>query len=189
MLTKIARLVVVSAMLLAPLSMAFAQDTTAPEDKSLRIAVINMKLLRKSSTAMQGIREQVSSVRATYQAQVQTENEELRAASEELARQRTILGAEAFAAERRKFEASVADVQRMTERRRDDLKLVRDQATAEVQVVLNEVITTIAKERNLGLILPREQIIFVNSSLDLTAELITRLNAALPSVTVPQPGQ
>jgi outer membrane protein len=190
MLNYIMRLFVLISVLIVPWSIALAQETTTAQPaQSLRIAVINMKVVRQQSTAMQAIREQINALRASFQAEVQMEEESLRAANQELARQRSILGAEAFAAERREFETRLADVQRNVQKRRQDLEQARDKAAAEVQVVLNKIIAGIASERSLGLILPREQIVFVIRQLEITAEVVERLNAAMPSVTVSQPGQ
>lgn len=190
MLNYVMRTAVLVSVLIVPWSIAYAQEEiSAQPANSLRIAVVDMKIVRQNSTAMQGIREQISALRSNFQAEVQKDEESLRIANQELARQRSILGADAFAEERRKFEARLADVQRNVQKRRQDLEQSRDRAAADVQTVLNKIIATLAAERSIGLILPREQTIYVIKNLQITGEIVSRLNAEMPSVTVPQPGQ
>ncbi len=190
MLKFLMRFAVLISILAISSSLVLAQETTPTQPaNSLRIAVIDMKVVRQQSSAMQAIREQISALRSSFQTEVQAEEESLRTANQELARQRSILGAEAFAEERRKFESRLADVQRNVQKRRQDLEQARDAAASEVQGVLNQIIAEIATERSIGLILPREQTIYVIKNLEITSEIINRLNTAMPSVTVPQPGQ
>ena len=188
-LKQLLQILVVAAVVSVSSTHVVAQDSSTTPSKVLKIAVIDMKTVRQQSTALTGIRSQISAYRETFQKEVQAEEESLRAANQELARQRSILGAEAFAEERRKFEERLTEVQRKVQKRRQDLELAREQAAAKVQSHLNEIITAIANERGIGLIFPRAQTVLAIKSLEITDDVLSRLNASLPSIDVQPPGQ
>lgn len=166
---------------------AWAQDASANND--LRIAIVDMIKVRQSSDAIRSISEQIANYRNDFQKTIQDEEASLREANQELARQRSILSAEAFDQERKNFEARVAEVQRGVQQRKAELEQAREVAMRELHRTLNSVIAAIAEERGLVLVLPRAQTILSAKNLEITDEVAARLNAELPDVTVPQPGQ
>jgi len=165
-----------------------AQEQTTETTVSLPIAIVDMKAVRQQSTAMANIREQITTYRSGFQSQIKQEEEQLRAANQELARQRSILSAEAFAEERKKFEARLAEVQRLVQTRRQELDQSRETAMRSIQKELNGVIAEIAGERGVVLVLQRDQTILAARSLEITAEVIDRLNKKMPNAVVPPPG-
>lgn len=167
---------------------AYAQEQSTNTTQSLPIAIVDMKAVRQQSVAMADIREQISKYRSEFQNQIQQEEEQLRSANQELARQRSILSPDAFAEERKKFEARLAEVQRLVQNRRQELDKLRDAAMLDIQKNLNEVIAKIASERGIDLVLQREQTILAARSLEITTDVIERLNKRIPNVVVPPPG-
>lgn len=165
-----------------------AQEQPAVSASSLPIAIVDMRAIRQQSTGMASVREQISKYRNGFQTQIQQEEEQLRAANQELARQRTILTPDAFAEERKKFETRLAEVQRLVQKRRQELDQLRDTAMVEVQTALNSIIAEIANEKGIVLVLQREQTVLAVRSLEITAEVIERLNKKIPNVVVPPPG-
>lgn len=166
-------------------SLAQESDSAA----TIPIAIVDMAKVRQSSTALRSIAEQINSYRSAFQKDIQEEEASLREANQELSRQRTIVSAEAFQEARKEFEARVADVQRNVQRRKSDLEGAREVAMGQLQQTLNVVIAEIAQEKGLLLVLPRTQTILSAKSLEITDEVSERLNAQLPDVTVPNPGQ
>jgi len=165
-----------------------AQEQSADAKPTLPIAIVDMKAIRQQSTAMAGVRDQISEYRTGFQTQIQQEEEQLRAANQELARQRSILSPDAFAEERKKFETRLAEVQRLVQNRRQELDKLRDTAMIQIQNNLNEVIADIAGERGIALVLQRDQTVLAVRTLEITTEVIERLNKKLPNVVVPPPG-
>lgn len=183
---RIACLIAAVGMLMVT-TQASAQETGTPP--ALPIAVVDMIKVRQTSDALRSISEQVASYRDAFQKDIQSEEASLREANQELARQRSILSAEAFEQERKNFEARVAEVQRGVQQRKAELEQVREEAMRELHRNLNTVIAEIAEERGLVLVLPRAQTILSAKNLEITDEVTKRLNAKLPDVTVPKPGQ
>lgn len=164
-----------------------AQDQSTSVAPTIPIAIVDMKAVRQKSSAMASVRSQISEYRSGFQSQIQQEEEQLRAANQELARQRSILSADAFAEERKKFETRLAEVQRLVQKRRQELDQLREQSMVDIQSGLNEVIAEIARERGIILVLQREQTVLAARSLEITTEVIERLNVKIPNVVVPPP--
>ena len=99
-------------------------------------------------------------------------------------RSQAALGAqpEAFAEKRRAFEQEVAEVQRLVQERRRELDSMAAAALNEVKEALIEIVTSIAEERGFNLVLPNSEVLFFSRSLDLTEEVLAKLDARLPQV-------
>ena len=169
---------------------AAAQQPVADKDATnyLNVAVVNTEVIRGSSSAFKDIRAQIAKYRKAIQAVIKKEEEDLRNASEKLARQRAILSPEIFAEERRKFEERLAQVQRAVQKRKNNLGRVGVEAVKKVETALNKIITDVAEEQSLGLILRRNQVVLVAKDLDITLQVLKRLDTALPSLKVTDPG-
>lgn len=169
---------------------AAAQKPEADKDviTLLNLAVIDTEVIRRKSRAFKDIGAQIAKYRSAIQADIQKEEEALRSANEELARKRAILAPETFAEERRQFEERLVQVQRTVQKRKKGLDRVAAEAIKKVEAVLNKIITEVAKEQALGLILRKRQTVLVAAELDITPQVLKRLDTALPSLKVSDPG-
>ena len=166
----------------AALGSAQAQAQALPES---RIAILNYQLIQKNSTAMVDIKTHIETRRKTYQEEISQQEKDLHADDQELVRQRTVLSAEAFALKRREFEAKVAQVQRQVQDRKRKLDRAFEYGMNQVQLVINEIILELSREKNFNLVLSRQQIIFVDDNLNISQDVIRILNERLPLVQVP----
>ncbi len=179
--------------LAAALGAAVVAATTtsagAQEIPTAKIAVLDTQKISRNSSAAAGIRDQVKQQRAIYQDDFARQERELRAAEEELTRQRTILSSEAFAQKRREFAARVAAVERGVEARKRELDQAYGTGIKQVERALAGIITELAKERGFNLVLSRTRVqslvLYVDSALYISDEVLLRLNKRLPSVKVP----
>ena len=115
-----------------------AQESQKVGTIRVKMAVIDMNEIRRNAAAVKDIRAQVENLRAAFQTEIKNEEEELRAANQELGRQRAILSSEAFTEERRKFEQRLAGVQRKVQQRKQNLDKALNDAMFEVQKSLNK---------------------------------------------------
>ena len=164
---------------------AAAQDKEAVVHQ---LAVVDVDEIERRAAAAQNIRRQINEYRETLQAEFRKKDAQLRTANQKLVRQRTILSPEAFADERRKFEAQVVDTQRNVQVQRQALDKAMKVALKSVEVVLDEVIREVVKANGITLLLRREALVYSVESLDITGVLLTELDTRLPSVEVPKPG-
>lgn len=166
---------------------AAAPAAQAAKPMMIKVAILNVEeILRKASVA-KSIREQIKKQSTEFQAHIQKEEEQLRAADQELTRKRSVLSQEAFNEERKKFQEKLADVQRRLQDRRRDYEKADAEAMKKVQDVLNDIVKDLAKEENITLTMRSEALIFWAKPLDMTEEVLKRLDAKMPSITVVVP--
>lgn len=152
------------------------------------IAVIDEQKILRDSSAMKNIREQVNKYGSTFEKELEKERAKIRSTNQELVRQRTILSAEAFAEKRRLFEQKVISVQQLVQQRQSGLDTSRNKARAKVNKVYREITAKLAEENNLAIILRKSQTVLIIDTLDVTKEVLLRLNENLPKVKVDKPG-
>jgi Skp family chaperone for outer membrane proteins len=158
------------------------QDAAAQKLPTTVAAVIDYQRILRDAAAARSIREQIEARRKAYQEEISKEEQRLHEADKEFAKQRSVLSAEAFAEKRRDFEQDVAEVQRMVQERRRELDRMSAAALNEVKEALIEIVTSIAEERGFNLVLPSSEVLFFARSLDLTEEVLAKLDARLPQV-------
>ena len=164
-------------------------DVGAQEIPPARVAILDIQKVFRESTVAVDIRNQVSRQEKVYQGELAAREQELRAASEELGRQRPILSSEAFAKQQNELKARVAAMQRDVETRKSELNQARITAFKQVERALVGIISEIAKERSVNLVLSRVNaqgvVLYSDKSLNITTEVVTRLDERLPSLKVP----
>ena len=168
---------------------AAAQEPQKKGTIRVKIAVIDIQGVQRNAAAVKDIRSQVEAFRVAYQSEIQKEEEALRTAQQELARQRAILAPEAFTEERRKFEKRLADLQRKVQQRKQELNKILNEAMSEVQKALNETIVAVAQEFDFTLVLRKDQTVLVAKPLNITETVLQRLDQRLPTVKVSEPGK
>lgn len=162
--------------------------TAAPQETLLlRPAVIDLDLIRREAAVFKDVRAQIIKYHEGLQAENKKDEDSLRSESQELARKRTILAPDAFADERRQFEQRLEEVQRTVQTRKRGLDEMQEDAMRKVGTALTKVITEMARELGLTLILRKDQTFFVANQLDITAEVLKRLDKAMPTLKIALP--
>jgi outer membrane protein len=149
-------------------------------------AVIDYERILRDAAAARSIRAQIEARRKTYQEEISKQEQRLHEADKAVAKQRSVLTPEAFAEKRREFEQQVADVQKLVQERRRQLDSVSSVALNEVKNALIEIVTSIADERGFNLVLPSSDVLFFSRKIDLTDEVLAKLDERLPDVRVPE---
>lgn len=148
------------------------------------LAVVDFATVRREAAAAKSIAAQVEAFVADYQQDIEREEASLRIAQEQLKVRREELSEEAYADERRKWETNVANAQRRFLERRQQLDRARTLAWQRVNDMVSTVIQDMAAERKLVIVLRRDQAVYVASGLEITEEVLLRLNARLPAIKI-----
>ena len=174
----------------APGILALVLGFTVPASAQvpLKVAVLDLNAIRTNSLAIKDIRAQIEKYRQGFQANIKKEEDALRVANQELAKKRTLLGPEAFANERRLFEQKVVGVQKLVRQRKIDLDGALTKAMLIVEKKMNVIMADVATKRGASLVLRRQNTILADSSMDMTKEVLKRLNTELKTVLVGKPG-
>lgn len=151
------------------------------------VAIVDIQLVMQNSEAAKGIRTQIEKVRTSYQQTVHGKEEELRKLDQDLEQQRSILAPDAYQQRQRDFQQKVADAQKDVQDRRQKLETAFGKAMQQVQDALVQIVDQIAKEQAITLVLPKASVIHSADDMDITQEVLKRLNSRLPSVSVAIP--
>jgi outer membrane protein len=167
--------------------LAISSSTVLADSSSLRMAVLDIERVRLDAVAVRDIRSKLGSYLDVYRADTQKEEQEIRTAQDELAGKRTILSPDAYAEERKKLEDRLAEAQGRVQRRRQALERVNVEAMEQVKQTLEAIVSEIAAERQLTLIIRKDQAVFATPAIDITDEVLKRLDQRLPSVQISDP--
>lgn len=174
-LLTLSLLIVLAALVTAKLDPAAAQD-------GMGIAILDMERILRESKAATNLREEIDKQRQVHQANLSEQENALRAADEELARQRAVLSSEAFAAKRKELQDQAMGLQQEFLTRQKELEQLFGKGIGQVRNSLAEVAKEIADERGIRLILLKATIVLASRELDITEEALKRLDEKLPSV-------
>lgn len=184
------RMRLIGAVLFAVMAAAAVRPgAVAAEEIAVKIAIIDVKYILSNAASVKDVQAQMQAYVDAYRSETEQEDLAIRNAESELARKRTIISPEAYAEERRKFEQRLIEARGKVEQRKRSLNVVQADAMRQVQTALNRVVTDIASENSLTLILSKEQTILVAKPLEITNVVLQRLDQVLPSVTLATPGQ
>ena len=163
-----------SALLCLALLWAYAPIPAAAQDgKGLVIVVMDMQRILRESVAVQEMQKEIDELRVGYQAEFRKKEEALRAADQELGRQRSVLSADDFAQQRQELERNVAQTQRDIQQRRKDLETLFDQGMKRVQEALVKVVQDVAAKHGADLVLAKSTVVLVRPDLEITTDLET----------------
>ncbi len=158
----------------------------AQEPGSPVFAIIDIQRVLRESTAVKSLSRDIEERKSQYQGELRTKEKALRKADQELARQRSILSAEAYAQKRSELEQNVATLQREAQKRKRGLEQLFASGMSKVQNELAKIAKEIAEERGLDLILSKATVVIVKPKFEITKETVNRLNARLPEVPLAQ---
>jgi Skp family chaperone for outer membrane proteins len=167
---------------------AVTQPLRADASSNVRIAVLDIERVRLNAAAVKGIRAKLGTYLDMYRADTQKEEQEIRIAQEELARKRSVVSHEDYAEERKKLEDRLADAQGRVQRRRQALERVNVEAMERVKQALETIVAEVAADRQLTLIIRKDQAVFASPEIEITDDVMKRLDQRLPSVQVADPG-
>ncbi len=156
---------------------ALAQEGTV-------IAILDMERILRDSKAATTLRQEIDKQRQVHQTKLQEQEKALRTADQELARQRSVLSAEAFAAKRQELQEQAMGLQQEFVSRQTEMEELFGKGIGQVRNALAEVAKEIAEERGISLILLKATIVLADRDLDITEEALRRLDERLPSVNL-----
>lgn len=174
-------------MLALALNLGGAGMVGAQQSVPLSIAILDVELVLRSAEAVRDIRSKLRKSMDAFRADTQKEEEEIRKAQQELAGKHSVLAAEDYEKERRRLEERLTAAQVKVQQLRRSLDQAQTQAMGQVQGALNGIVAEIANEKSLTLILRKDQAVLVATQLEITDEVLRRLNNQLPSVEVAVP--
>jgi len=159
---------------------AFVSPAAAAEGTS--IATVDVQQMLTESDASQSIQKQLKERREKYTKDLRKQEESLRKEEKELVEQKEKLSKDDFAKKRKAFEEKLFEVRKMTQERKRSLEKATAEAMKVLRTELFKVVQSIADERNINLVISRQNVVVGEKSLDITEEAMKRLNKELKTV-------
>ncbi len=148
------------------------------------VAIVDIQFILHESTAGKAVQKGLESQGEIFHREIAAEEDKLRQGQQDLERQHASLTEEAFTKKRRDFEKQVADYQRDLQARQKALQQGEAEAQRTILGAINEVLGGLAHEKSIDLVLARPAVFYADPELDVTQEVLGRLNRKLPTVTV-----
>jgi len=151
------------------------------------IAVIDYERLIQDSSAARSVRTTVDKYQQSMQDDVTKEETVLRGRQQDLENQRKTLSQDAFAEKARAFDGSLAEFQRKLLNRRRALDRSSGIGMAKVQAKLYDITRDVASLHGANVVLPKSVVLMYDEKLNITEEVLVRMDKELPRVDVPAP--
>ena len=179
---KVPILFILSAMLVLQTSFVRAQVSSELEPVSL--AVVDFRGVLAKSEAARNIRSAVDEKRRELRKYFLEVENSLRDEQKNLSKKRSIVTAEAFEQRARNLKEKAQSAQKLAQTSNQKLKKSFDQAMDKVQKELLRIVAEVAEETGVGVVLFRSAIVIAVKKLDISKEVLQRLNRKLPEVKV-----
>ena len=157
---------------------AKAQETGSGDTSMVvsRIGLIDLDGVIRSSTGTAKVRELLDKQRVLFQQEFAEREAELQQTERELTSQRGVLADDVFAEKLSQFEADVATVQKEIQYRREAVDIAFQDAQSKLREIALEIVTEVAGERRLDLVLVRDSALIFLPTLNISDEVLRRLD-------------
>lgn len=146
------------------------------------MAIVDVQMLLTESTAAKNIQKQLQEKRDALQKEFAQYEEKLRTNEKALAGEKSKLDEAAFKAKRDEFEKSLLETQGLVQKKKRDLEQAVLDSTAVLREALLKIVAAIADEKKYDVVLTRQNVVLADKSLDITSQVLEKLNATLTEV-------
>jgi outer membrane protein len=148
------------------------------------IAVVNLENVLKNCDAMKDAQQKISKKQTSFQKEIDKKQEALEKESKQVAAKKATLSEEAFNKEQEKFSKKVDDLKELVNNRQDALKKSSMDVITKVNDKIKEVVEEIKEEQKLDLIIAAGSAVYYQDNLDVSAEVLKRLNKKVSKIDV-----
>ena len=171
-------------MIVLVLQTSFVRAQISSELEPVSLAVVDFRGVLSKSEAARNIRSVVDEKRQELRKYFLEVENSLRDEQKDLSKKRSIVTAEAFEKRARKLKEKAQSAQKLAQTSNQKLKKSFDQAMDKVQKELVRTVAEVAEESGVGVVLFRSAIVIAVKKLDISKEVLKRLNKKLPDVKV-----
>lgn len=147
----------------------------------LKIAVLDMNHLIETSKAAVNLRNKMDEDRVKIQEHIKTLEDELRAKEKDLIEGQTSAKPEVIQSRKSALEKEFEQVQEMVSQEKMLLSKNFEDGMVQIQSSIASIVDKIVAERYYTLILPKSMVIHNANSMDITAEVLEKLDENLPN--------
>ena len=163
----------------APVSSAQTDTSTPAAKKSMevkRIALVDISGVLRAADANNRVRELLDGQREKFQEEFRAIEVNLQQSERDLLAKRELMAKDKYDKLVTEFQARVSSVQKEIQYKRQSIDNAYQKALSDIRKLAIEVITKIASEREIDLILKRDASVIFLPHLNISDEVLTRLN-------------
>jgi len=163
----------------APASFAQTDSTTLAAKKSMevkRIALVDLDGVLRAADANNRVRELLDGQRAKFQEEFRAIEVNLQQSERDLLAKRELMTKDEYDKLVAAFQVRVSSVQKEIQYKRQSIDNAYQKALSDIRKLAIEVITKIASEREIDLILNRDSSVIFLPHLNISDEVLSRLN-------------
>lgn len=164
--------------------LAIIGAANAAQAEDVTIGTVNMEALLKQSTAVQQLNDSIKDTQQKRKDEVTAQDKKLEAEGKEIQKQRSILEKDAFEKRQKAFQEKIMKIQAELKEKAAKTQKVYNDALAEVQKTTIAIIKDVAEDKDLSIVMPSAQLLFVDENLDITDTVVERLNKELSKLDI-----
>jgi len=153
------------------------------------IAIVDVQRILQESLAAKSVQKQLEAQRSKFQNEIEEEENGLRSAEQDLAKQRDKLPAATYADKEQQLRQRFSTVETHVQARRKTLDQAFTDSMNTVRSGLLDVVDKVAHEHGANIVIVKQQALWTDQPLDITDEVLRRLDQKLPKIDVAMPAE
>lgn len=147
-------------------------------------AVIDVQTLLGKSSAAKSLQSQLKKQQEVFQKEFGDLERDLQKKEKAIAAQRGGLSPEDFGKKKKEFEGEILEARKTVQKRKRALDEGVADAVGQIRSRIISIATDLAKERGYRIVMTRENLVVVDKAMDITDDVMTRMNKDLPDVAL-----
>ena len=153
------------------------------------IAVVDVHEIMTKSAAALSASSQLEKRRRAFEEEAKAKQQDFGKQYQDIMKQKSVLSASAMDQKMKDYDRNLKSEQRKFVEKSQTLKLSYDRAVNEIEKGLSKAVAGLAKEKHFTVAMDSSKLIYAQDAMDITQDVMTRLNRDLPSLNVDKPTQ
>lgn len=163
---------------------AFALPSPSHAADAPKIAVVDIDALVNDSAAGKSVQDQLKKKRDEFQKEFSKRESELGEKEKQIVSKKNELSPEELAKQRQAFEADLLETRKLFQQRRTALDKGLATAMKELRGEIVKATADVAEEGSYQAVLTRESVVIVEKDLDITKQVLDKLNAQVKTISL-----
>jgi Skp family chaperone for outer membrane proteins len=159
-------------------------SNSARADTDIKIAILDFSKVMSMSIAAKNIEEQLEIYRNDYKDQFSELERQLYDTEKKLALESQTLNNEEIRQKKLDFEQEILSSRNLVQAKRRALEQAANKAIEELKNNVYSIVSVIAEEKDLNLVLSKQNVILARDKLDITEIVIKRLNSTVKDIQI-----
>ena len=165
-------------------AIAFVMGLSAPVNAAEDVLIVNLQYVVSQSKSGVSLRKQSEALNKEVIDLRDDVSKDLQAKGQKLEEEKTLLAPEVFQERINALQTEAESKQQELQTKVQKIQEAIQRASASIDSVMSPILTEIVNEKGAKILLDRQAILFGDPKLDISAEVVKRLNKRLPDIKV-----